>query len=154
MGNKTIGLFGSAKRIKLGIHRHHTASQFFKFAMIGCVGFVVDAGVMLLLDPLSGLNPMQARPISFLFAVTATWYLNRRFTFGCRTKCMRLQEWIRYTSANGIGAVLNLIIFYTLMGLSSLFMDYPVFALAIASVLALMFNFWASKTLAFRIRKN
>lgn len=128
--------------------------QLLKFSLIGSVGFAVDAGIMLILNPLLSLNPIEARPISFMFAVTITWYLNRQFTFPHRAHSTRLQEWLRYTSANGIGALLNLVIFYVSMATSTFFRSNPVFALAVASILALLFNFWASKTIAFRMHND
>ncbi len=45
---------------------------FIRFSLIGVVGFLVDALVVAVLVRLLGVGAYQARPISYLFAVTAT----------------------------------------------------------------------------------
>ena len=53
--------------------------QFLRFGVVGAVGFVVDAGMLYASAPVLGWY--GARVLSFLTAATATWFLNRRFTF-------------------------------------------------------------------------
>lgn len=52
---------------------------FLRFCVVGAVGFVVDASVLYACAPFLGWY--VARVISFLAAATATWFLNRRYTF-------------------------------------------------------------------------
>lgn len=51
-----------------------------RFAVVGSLGFVVDAGVVYLLVPRL-MGPLPAQGIAFFLALTATWLLNRTFTF-------------------------------------------------------------------------
>lgn len=53
--------------------------QFLRFGAVGAVGFVVDAGMLYASAPVLGWY--GARVLSFLAAATATWFLNRRYTF-------------------------------------------------------------------------
>ncbi len=56
--------------------------QFLKFAFVGGVGFVVDAGTFFLMTHYLGLGLVIARVISSLvFGMTSTWLLNRYLTF-------------------------------------------------------------------------
>ena len=56
--------------------------EFLLFAAVGVVGFGVDVAVLYLVAPLLGWY--GARVLSFIAAATATWALNRRYTFGAR----------------------------------------------------------------------
>ena len=54
--------------------------RFLTFALVGVVGFVVDASV-LYMGIYMGLGLRLGRVFSYLAAVTTTWALNRIFTF-------------------------------------------------------------------------
>src|SRR6185369_10215586 len=56
-------------------------SQFLRFFIVGGLGFLVDASVLMGLTRGAGLDPYSARVVSFLAAASTTWYLNRIFTF-------------------------------------------------------------------------
>ncbi len=68
----------SRRRFRL---RLRPPARFGAFAVVGAVGFLVDAGVLTALVNGLGANPYAARAVSFPAAVTATWWLNRRWTF-------------------------------------------------------------------------
>ncbi len=81
--------------------------QFARFVVVGGVGFVVDAGVLLAAVRLAGADPLAGRAVSFLAAATATWLLNRAFTFaapvgepGRQPAASRslAREWLAYVS--------------------------------------------------------
>ena len=61
--------------------REHPLFSTATFAFAGGVGFLVDSGVLEALVRFAGLQVHFARVISFLAAVTATWLINRTFTF-------------------------------------------------------------------------
>jgi putative flippase GtrA len=127
--------------------------RFLRFSVIGGIGFIVDAGLMLALKPLLGLDALHARPVSVIAAVSITWFLNRRLTFFEAASQKRVQEWFRYATVNGIGALINVSIFYWLMLDVPELKDHPVVALSAASAVALAFNFWGSKSFAFRFNR-
>jgi len=61
-----------------------------------------------------------------------------------------MREWVRYAAVNGLGALLNLGIFFWLLHQFSVLANAPLIPLAIAASIALVFNFLASRQIAFR----
>jgi putative flippase GtrA len=120
-----------------------------RFAVVGAIGFAVDAGVLQLLVGLAAWSPFAARAVSFPAALTATFVFNRAWTF----RALRLSP-IRAYGAYGviqtIGALLNLFVFaICLLAVPALY-DRPIIALAFGSGVAMIFNFYASRRLVFR----
>lgn len=56
-------------------------SRFFKFAMVGALGAVIDFGVMNLLSHNTDMNLVTAGTISFLCAVMSNFTWNRLWTY-------------------------------------------------------------------------
>jgi putative flippase GtrA len=123
------------------------------FAAIGAIGFLVDAGILTALNGLLDIDLLRARLVSFSTAVTVTWLMNRHLTFAHRRSLGAAPEWARYALVNGIGALLNLSIFFWIIDLYPAFARWPVLPLAIAASVALIFNFLASRRVAFPLRK-
>lgn len=121
-----------------------------RFFIVGSIGFFVDGGILTLLHSLFDFSLLHARLVSFAAAVTVTWWLNRQHTFADSKDSRVVNEWARYVVVNGIGALLNLGIFLWLVYRFSALADWPILPLAIASLLALIFNFFASRKIAFR----
>ena len=120
--------------------------SFFRFCLVGGVGFLVDAGVLMALLALEALGPVSARIVSILVALTATWILNRLLTF--RSEDPRyLFEWSRYALVNGVGALVNygcyIACLLLIPGIA------PLLALAIGSAVALIVNYLGSRHLVF-----
>ena len=118
---------------------------FWRFCLVGAAGFGVDAGLLAVLHHGLGLDAFTARLVSILVAVTATWQLNRWFTFAVRVQ-RSVREWTRYAVVNGAGAALNYLVYSAL--LLSLPMA-PLAALAVASAVALGFNYLGSALVVF-----
>lgn len=118
---------------------------FWRFCLVGAVGFGVDAGLLAGLHHGLGVDAFTARLVSILVAVTATWQLNRWFTFAVRVQ-RSVREWTRYAAVNGAGAALNYLVYSAL--LLSLPMA-PLAALAVASAVALGFNYLGSALVVF-----
>ena len=53
--------------------------QFFRFCLVGGVGFVVDAGSLWLLIDFGSMGLLSGRVVSYLIAATVTWALHRHF---------------------------------------------------------------------------
>lgn len=119
-----------------------------RFLIVGGVGFVVDAAVLLLLVDIGRLSPLVSRLPSFLVAVTVTWALHRRFTFaGAPRSGSLLRQWLRFTFANALGNALNLGVYGLLVGG---FGVAPLWSLGVASVVAAGVNYAASARWVFR----
>lgn len=120
------------------------------FAIIGGVGFVIDGGILTALNSVFGVDLLYARLASYSVAVTVTWYLNRHRTFSKNKDANAVSEWSRYAVINGIGALLNMGIFFWLVHRFSTLANTPLLPLAIAASVALIFNFFATRHIVFR----
>jgi putative flippase GtrA len=120
-----------------------------RFAVVGAIGFSVDAGVLHLLVADAGWSPFAARALSFPPALTSTFLLNRAWTF----KSLRIpvaQAYGAYTAIQIAGALVNLAVFALCVLLVPLLYDWPLVALAIGAAASLLFNFAASRRFVFR----
>jgi putative flippase GtrA len=114
------------------------------FTLVGGAGFLVDAGVLLLLHQVLGMDVYVARLLSWLVAATSTWWMNRTLTFRNRDAAL-WRQWLLFLGANSGGGLINL-------GVSSLLLSQhvaPVAAVACGSISGLMWNFLASRRFVF-----
>jgi putative flippase GtrA len=125
-------------------------SRFMRFGLVGALGFVVDAGVMQLLVSFAGMGAIESRAVSIPTAVFATWLLNRSFTFGKTSEDPALASLLRYAAVSAGGATINFLVYTALVLASSTLAAWPMIPLAIASIVALVFNYLGSKHFAFR----
>jgi putative flippase GtrA len=125
-------------------------SGFLRFGLVGTVGFLVDGGLLQALVSLAGWGVIQARIVSFPVAVFATWLLNRNFTFEQANNGAAGRSFARYVAVSLGGASVNFIIYTALVLSVAPMAALPIVPLAIASVVALAFNYFGSKHFAFR----
>jgi putative flippase GtrA len=122
--------------------------QFLSFAVVGAIGFVVDVAVLYLMAPLLGWY--GARVVSFLAAATATWALNRRYTFR-RSQASVLREYLGYLVTMLGGAVVNygayVLVLHWATGPWA-----PAAGVALGSCAGLVVNFLSARYLVFRAR--
>jgi putative flippase GtrA len=118
--------------------------------MVGGIGFVIDAGILALLVHGLGLDPLLSRLVSFPCAMTVTWYLNRRVTFSHAVSSKSGREWFRYALVSMAGNLVNFIVYAACIRLSQHMYAYPEIALAIAAIIALVFNYLGFSRFAFR----
>lgn len=123
------------------------------YIVVGVVGFLVD-GVLLTVLMRCGSSPERARLVSFFFAVTVTWTLNRKYTFSLSNSNIRSIRYVIYVFVQIVGALINLAVFFMLLDKFSVLMEYPILPLAIAAFVALIFNFCAAKNIVFRKVEN
>lgn len=125
-------------------------SAFFRFCIAGFVGLVVDIAVLYLLAPLLGWY--AARAGSFVAAASATWWLNRRFTFALRPSQSRQPVWLeyfQYLASMLIGGTVNYLVYAGVVyGVHSVFA--PVLGVALGSIAGLIFNYLAARHWVFR----
>lgn len=121
--------------------------QFFRFAVVGTIGFVIDAGVLLYVLSLD-FDFYSARAISFLCAVTCTWLLNRVFTFCDRNEDL-VGQWARFASVNLVGGLINYGTYAVLVWQLALVQVWPVLGVAAGSISGMFFNFALSRWYVF-----
>ena len=88
-------------------------------------------------------------PFSARIAVTATWYLNRRWVFDRQAVQMSGREYGSYVVVQVIGAMINLLVFVAAIELVDELLRIPAIPLAMGSAVALFFNFFASGRFVF-----
>lgn len=126
------------------------AVQFGKFGVVGVIGLVVDTAVLYAGLAL-GLEFFAARIPSFFAAATATWALNRAFTFKDAGRGgSLLRQWAKFLAANAFGGVVNYGVSVGLEAGVELVAAHPVLAVAAGSIAGMFFNFAASKHLVFK----
>jgi putative flippase GtrA len=128
--------------------------QFIAFIGVGTLGFAVDATLFFALQAIVGWPIVWARTISATCAITTTWALNRRLTFADRSSPNRTGEYLRYVMAQIVGLGVNLGTFSLCLLLAPQLRRHPIVALAIGSAVALSFNFFTARTVAFRARRH
>jgi putative flippase GtrA len=124
-------------------------SRFLRFCVAGTIGFVIDAGVLLALVGGLGMDPYVARVLSFLAAATATWWINRRYTFESRVEATR-SEWTKYVTLMLAGAAVNYGAYAVCIAFWGLARAHLWLAVAIGSVAGLAVNYLTSSRLVFR----
>lgn len=122
------------------------STRFLRFVVVGGIGFLTDAAVLSLLTSWAGWHPLRARLLSFLCAVTATWWLNRHYTFNePRVAQHKSREYSRYLIVQGFGAALNYAVFAVAIVSLPVLKRYPVLPLALGSVVAMFFNYFGMR---------
>jgi len=117
---------------------------FARFCLVGVVGFVVDAGVTLVLTQAAGWPPLTGRIFAFVIAATVTWSLNRRFTFRSERGA---SSWGPYVMLTGVGAGINVGAYMAYLWLAGESGVNILTGVALGSVAALAFNFFASQAI-------
>ncbi|MDO8903939.1 MAG: GtrA family protein [Hydrogenophaga sp.] len=126
-----------------------SASRFPRFACVGAVGFVVDAGILTTLMHV-GWPPLSARLVSFPVAVATTWLLNKAWTFASDAPHPGGGV-VRYSGIQIVGAMINLGLFTLLIAAFPASRAVPSLPLAAAALVALVFNYVASRHLVFKL---
>jgi len=119
-----------------------------RFAVVGGLGFVVDAGVLTVLVNGFHWGYYLARLVSFPVALTVTWYVNRTWVFEATQRAHR--EYWSYFAVQTVGALINFGVYFSSIEAAPQLGRAPVIPLAIGSVVAMSFNYLASSRLVFR----
>jgi putative flippase GtrA len=128
-------------------------SRFLRFAVVGTAGFAVNEAALWAALNLIHLGKYGAGLFSFLCAVTFTWWGNRLLTFreqaasGARAMAV---EWAKFVGANALGFAVNYAIYAACLAFAPAPLDSPYAALALGTVVGLVFNFALSQRLVFR----
>ncbi|MBN3808175.1 GtrA family protein [Paraburkholderia sp. Ac-20347] len=119
-------------------------AQFFRFAIAGTIGFLVDAGVLYLALK-CGTGPYVGRVISFLCAAFVTWQINRRTTFRGSKQHAWMTEWLRYLAAMSLGGICNYGAYAVALKTLPPGAFAPLLAVAAGSIVGMFVNFAFAK---------
>lgn len=115
------------------------AARFLRFAIVGGIGFLIDAGLLALLYYGAGLDPFTSRLFSICASAFTTWRLNRSLTFGPSDRS-QASEGLAYALVAAATAGFNYLVYATLL---LLLPELPPIAAAILATLAAMFFSYA-----------
>lgn len=117
--------------------------RFVRFAMVGCLGFAVDAAFVFGFIYWLGGSQLWSRFPAWLIAVSVTYSVNLAFTFR-QTKAMLLanrypfQRYVLYVASQGMGGAVNIATYLAVV----LLLKCPlVVALGLGTTAGLIFNF-------------
>ena len=125
--------------------------RFVKFAVIGGIGFIIEASIITLAGHHLGWSATNARILSFPSAVLVTWWLNRKYNF--RSQNSLATEGSSYFMAQVAGALANLAMFVLCVSIFPFFARWPVAGLAVGASAGLAVNFLLSNMFVFRQSK-
>jgi putative flippase GtrA len=125
------------------------ARMFLLFALVGAVGFAIDALVLVFCLGL-GASRVIGRIISLFVSMNFTFTVNRAFVFKQFRAAPLVKQWALYVASNALGALVNFGVFLALTAPGAPLMGRNVLAVACGSIAGLVFNFTASRLTAFR----
>jgi putative flippase GtrA len=138
--------------IKPSAARLHLLGEFFRFGVVGTVGFVVDAGV-LTLGLRAGTGPWLGRVLSYVAAATVTFSLNRAWTFRTADRSRPMaRDWSLFLLVNLVGFACNYGTYAALIAGVPLVREVPVLGVAAGSLAGMVGNFLLSRRYVFRNR--
>lgn len=136
----------------LSPERLRLSGEVFRFGVVGVAGFVVDAAV-LTLGLQAGLGPWLGRVLSYVAAATATFFLNRAWTFRAADRSRPVaRDWGLFLVVNLVGFACNYGTYAALIAGVQAMRDAPVLAVAAGSLAGMTGNFLLSRRFVFRSR--
>ena len=124
--------------------------SFALFVLAATAGFIIDAGVVTALVRVFAWGPWRGRFVSFPLAVTATWWLNRRYAFRGTGGRDRRIEYAAYWAIQLAGAAVNFAIYGLCLHAAPALADFPFVPVAIGGVAAMLFNFAVARATVYR----
>lgn len=144
-----IPFLGARLARHLGPERAALVQQFLRFGVVGGIGFVVDTAVLYGALAL-GAGLYLGRAVSYIAAASATWALNRAWTFRGRGSGPVHRQWALFLVVNLGGFVLNYGTYAALVAVVPFVAANPVLGVAAGSIAGMFSNFILSRRLVFR----
>lgn len=138
--------------------------RFFKFALVGISGTLIDVGLFNLFNQGFGISANSAKAYSFSLAVFNNFLWNRLWTFPESKSLPFVKQFSQYLLVSVIGLLINIFIFATFDPLLINFFDVVLPAefifnstvvghnvsVAIATIVVLFWNFFANRFWTFK----
>lgn len=121
--------------------------MFWRFCLVGALGFVVDCGLTLLLVQRAGMDVLAGRALAFFAAASLTWQLNRHFTFRSSAGWVSI---VPYVALALVGAMINLGVYRAWVAIAGGGTGELMLGVALGSLMAMTFNFFTSRRLLHR----
>jgi putative flippase GtrA len=125
------------------------AATALKFAAVGGLGFLTDISVLRLCLRVLHLTPLEGRAVSLTCAMQVTFLINGLFVFRCLTWRTCGRQWLAYMGGNGLGNLINYLVFAALVSSRLPEVSRNGWALVISSLIAYAFNFLCARFMVF-----
>jgi putative flippase GtrA len=119
--------------------------EFVKFCLVGFTNLVIDLLIYSLLTRVLGVYYLLAAVLSFVVAVTWSFFINRRWTFKKSTGVIPGQ-YAKFFISNTISLAISLVLLYVLVDIWSI---NDLYAKGGVAVLVAFFNFTLNKLWTF-----
>lgn len=128
--------------------------ELFWFGVAGFFGYLVDAGITLLLS--SFLGVYLARIPAFIAAATFTWLFNRMITFSGYSKknSSIVKEYFHYVSLMVFGLLINYLVYVVSVSLLPKSNYEILLSVAFGSLAGMIVNYLNSKRFVFSKNSN
>jgi putative flippase GtrA len=134
---------------------HKVFGELWKFGAVGVVNTILDYAV---LNLLLTIGPLKAKVVATVVATTASYFMNRHWTFTSRDRSGLRREYVLFFALNLVGLVIQL----SVLGAAKYGLGFTEhggggdrLALNIANAfgiaIAMVFRFWAYRTFVFRV---
>jgi putative flippase GtrA len=97
--------------------RGRVAKQIPAFAVIGLVGYFIDAGITYVCAKYLGMSPELARPPGFIIATLVNFTLNRSITFR-HSRAPLFRAFLRYCGVASVGLAVNYAVYSACVALA------------------------------------
>ncbi|MCU0983408.1 MAG: GtrA family protein [Acetobacteraceae bacterium] len=124
--------------------------QALRFGVVGAIGFVVDTATVYGLHFLLRFDLYSAGAAAYVVAATATWALNRAWTFAGASRAQPARQWALFLIVQLLGFALNRGTYAALITFLPLAAAHPVIAVAAGSIAGMGVNFVTARLIVFR----
>lgn len=124
--------------------------QALRFGVVGTIGFAVDTATVYALHFLLRLDLYSAGALAYVVAATATWALNRAWTFRDAAREKPARQWALFLAVQLIGFALNRGTYAALIAWLPIASAHPVIAVAAGSIAGMGVNFLTARLIVFR----
>jgi putative flippase GtrA len=126
--------------------------QLARFGLVGLAGLLVNIAAVYLLRLVVDL--LLSAAIAFLIAATATWLLNRNFTFrevrkSGMSRVELSRQWGAFIVANAFGGIIYLGTFWCLTSHVPICREFPALAVCAGGAMGMIVNFLTSRSFVF-----
>lgn len=119
--------------------------QFMKFGVVGTIAFLIDYGVLMLLNQGFGMDATVAAFISYIVSVIFNYAASMRYVFTRRDDISRRREFTIFVVLSLIGLVINeIIMYFGVMALGNTALMVTAVKL-VATVIVMVWNFFSRK---------
>jgi putative flippase GtrA len=128
--------------------------EFIKFGITGGLGTITNLLIFFLLADLSKLPVIPVSIICFIIAGTQNYFLNHLWSFREYTDKtpVSVKKWFAFLSGSLLGLGINIGVMYTIV--SNFMLPWKFIAQACGIAAGMVFNFFISKYIIFRKKKN